>query len=250
MALLHSRVQREPCSQDDRVRGGIVSVRKMHYVSDMMKLGKTSQMPGIADKIMKRVRARGRGKWVCTPKDFLDLGSRAAVDQALSRLAKSGDLRRVGRGLYDLPRMSDVLKRPAPVDIDSAVAAVARRDSIRIMPDGMAAAHQLGLTNAVPAKAIYLSDGAPRTMKIDGWTVRFRHASPNVMLWADKPAGAVVQALRWLGQQAASDARVLATLQRKLPDAVKKDLVRHSANLPGWAVPITRSIAEPQIAAQ
>ncbi len=57
------------------------------------------QMTGIADKIMKRVRAKGRGKWVCTPKDFLDLGSRAAVDQALSRLATSGDLRRVGRGL-------------------------------------------------------------------------------------------------------------------------------------------------------
>lgn len=207
-------------------------------------------MPGIADKIMRRVRARGRGKWVCTPKDFRDLGSRAAIDQALSRLAKGGDLRRVGRGLYDLPRMSGVLKRPAPVDIDSAVAAVARRDSIRIMPDGMAAANQLGLTNAVPAKASYVSDGATRTVKIDGRTIRLRHASPSVMSWAGKSAAPVALALRWLGQQAASDARVSATLQRKLPDTVKKDLVRNSANLPGWAAPIVLSLTEPQIAAQ
>ena len=216
-------------------------------------------MSGISDKIMKRVRARGRGKWVCTPRDFHDLGSRAAVDQALSRLARSGTLRRVGHGLYDLPRMSGVLKRPAPVDIDSAVAAVVRRDGIRIMPDGMAAANRLGLTTAVPAQARYLTDGATRTLKIGGRTIRLRHARPKVMSWAGKPSAPVVQALLWLGPQAASDARVTATLQRTLPDAVKKDLVRHGAgrhsagrhgaDLPGWAAPVVRSLAEPHTGA-
>ena len=207
-------------------------------------------MSGVSDKIIRRVRARGRGKWVCTWRDFRDLGSRAAVDQALSRLAKSGTLRRVGHGLYDLPRMSGVLKRPAPVDIDSAIAAVVRRDGIRIMPDGMAAANRLGLTTAVPAKARYVTDGATRTVKIGGRTVRLRHARPKVMSWAGKPSAPVVQALLWLGPQAASDARVTATLKRTLPDAVKKDLAgRHGAGLPAWAVPIVRSLAEPHIGA-
>ena len=77
-------------------------------------------MTRVADRIMKRVSAHGRGRWVCTPKDFLDLGGRQAVDQALSRLVKAGRLRRAGRGLYDLPRTSDVLKRPAPVDLDAS----------------------------------------------------------------------------------------------------------------------------------
>ena len=66
-------------------------------------------MTRLADRIMKRLRAHGRGRWVCTPKDFLDLGSREAVDQALSRLVRTGRLRRAGRGLYDLPRTSAVL---------------------------------------------------------------------------------------------------------------------------------------------
>lgn len=206
-------------------------------------------MTGIADKIMKRVRAKGRGRWVCTPKDLLDLGSRAAVDQALSRLAKSGDLRRVARGMYDLPRISGVLKRPVPVDMDKAVAALARRDSIRIMPDGIAAANQLGLTNAVPAKTSYVTDGATRDVKIGNRTVRLRHAGPSVMAWAGKSSAPVMQALRWLGPQAASDARVAATLKRKLPDDVKKDLVRNSGSLPSWAAPIARSLVESQIAA-
>ena len=83
-------------------------------------------MISLAEKIMERVSAHGRGKWVCTPKDFLDLGSREAVDQALSRLVKAEQLRRVGHGLYDRPRMSKLLKRMAPVDLDAAIAAIAR----------------------------------------------------------------------------------------------------------------------------
>lgn len=203
-------------------------------------------MTRMADKILKRVSAHGRGRWVCTPKDFLDLGSREAVDQALSRLVKASQLRRVGHGLYDMPRMSDVLKRPAPVDLDAAIAALARRDGVRIMPDGLAAANQLGLTNALPAKASYVTDGSSRTVKIDGRTVRFRHARPSVMQWAGKPSAPVVQALRWLGPEAAADAQVVSILNRHLPDEVKRDLFQNSRHLPGWALPLARSITAGQ----
>ena len=206
-------------------------------------------MTPVADKIMKRVSTYGRGKWVSTPKDFLDLGSRVAVDQALHRLVKAGRLRRVGHGLYDMPRISEVLKRPAPVDLDAAVAALARRDGVRIMPDGLTAANQLGLTNAVPAKASYVTDGHSRTLKIDGRTVRFRHAGPRVMQWAGKPAAPVVQALRWLGPDDAADARVVSTLRRLLPDHVKRDLFENSRDLPGWAMPLARSITTDQAVA-
>ena len=200
-------------------------------------------MTAIADKIMKRVSAHGRGRWVCSPTDFLDLGSREAVDQALSRLVKAGKLRRIGHGLYDMPRFSDVLNRPAPVDIEAVISALERRDGVRTMPDGLVAANQLGLTTAIPAKVSYVTDGSPRTLKIDGTTIHFRHASPRVMQWAGKPAAPVVQALRWLGREAAADARVVSTLRRRLPDKVKRDLKRNISDLPGWAVPLAHSIA-------
>ena len=206
-------------------------------------------MMRIADKIMERVAVHERGKWVCTPKDFLDLGSREAVDQALSRLVKAGQLRRAGHGLYDRPRISDVLERPAPVDLDATIAALARRDDVRIMPDGLVAANQLGLTNAVPAKASYLTDGHSRTLKVDGRTVRFRHAAPSVMRWAGRPSAPVVQALRWLGRSAAADAQVVSTLSRLLPDPVKRDLSENSRDLPGWALPLARRITADQAVA-
>ena len=206
-------------------------------------------MTAMADKILRRVSVHGRGRWVGTPKDFLDLGSREAVDQALSRLVKAGRLRRVGHGLYDMPRISNVLNRPAPVELDAAIAALARRDGVRIMPDGLVAANQLGLTNAVPAKASYVTDGHSRTLKIDGRTVRFRHAGPSTMLWTGRPAAPVVQALRWLGPRAAANGEIISTLSRRLPDEVKLDLLDNSRHLPGWALPLARSIASGQVVA-
>lgn len=204
----------------------------------------------VADRIVRRMSAHGRGRWVCTPKDLLDLGSREAVDQALSRLVKAGRLRRAGRGLYDLPRISSVLERPAPVDLEAAVAALARRDAMRIMPDGATAAHRLGLTNVVPARAGYVTDGATRTVAIDGRTIRLRHAGPRVMRWAGRPAAPVAQALCWLGPDAVRDLRVVLILKRNLSDGVKRDLLRNGRDLPGWMQPLVRDIATDEAVAR
>ena len=201
-----------------------------------------------AEQIIKRVSEGDGAIRLCTPTDFLDVASRQAVDQALSRLVKAGRLRRVGHGLYHLPRISGVLKRPVPADLDDAIKAIARRDGVRIMPDGLAAANQLGLSNAVPAKPCYVTDGPTRTLKIDGRTVRFRHASPSVMQWAGRPSAPVAQALRWLGRDAAQDAQVVSTLRRVLPEHVKRDLLHNSRGLPGWALPLARRITTDQAA--
>ena len=200
-------------------------------------------MSDIAGKMMRRMRSRGKGRWVWTPKDFLDIGSRAAVDQALSRLVGIGQLRRVGRGFYALPRISRILNRPGPADLDSIVAAIARRDNIRIMPDGLVAANRLGLTNAMPAKADYVTDGASRTFTIDGWTVRLRHARPAIMNWTRKPAAPVVQALIWLGPNVADNPQTVSILRKQLPDAVKRDLVKGIGTLPNWVIPVVNKIA-------
>ena len=206
-------------------------------------------MVSVADKIMQMATERGKGAWVCTPRDFLGLGSREAVDQALSRLTKANKLRRIGHGLYDMPRFSSVLGRSAPADMDAVVSALARRDGVRIMPDGLAAANRLGLTNAVPARASYLTDAASRTLQIDGRTVRFRHGKPRIMQWAGRPAAPVVQALDWLGPAAARDAQVVAKLRRGLTDDVKHDLEENISDVPGWAAPLVRSIVDDQKAA-
>lgn len=202
-------------------------------------------MSSTSDRIIKRISSNDNERWVCTPKDFLDLGSRAAVDQSLSRLVRSGRLRRVGRGLYDIPRPSTILKGPRPVDIYSAIDAVARRDGVRIMPDGMVPANRLGLTTGVPAQAWYVTDGRSKTVDIDGMTVRFKHAAPSVMWWTGRPAAPVAQALRWLGPHLGTKAKeeTISILRDVLPDYVKLDLLKNCQHLPAWAVPVARGIA-------
>ncbi len=66
------------------------------------------------------------------------------------------------------------------------------------------------------------------------------------MQWAGKPSAPVVQALRWLGPEAAADAQVVSILNRHLPDEVKRDLFQNSRHLPGWALPLARSITAGQ----
>lgn len=203
-------------------------------------------MAPMADRIMEKVCAYDRGSWVCMPKDFLDLGSRAAVDQALSRLVKSGRLRRVGRGLYDRPRFSPVLNQLAPVDLNVVVDTLKRRYRIQIMPNGLQAANQLGLTTAVPAKACYLTDGASRTVRVGGRIIQFRHVSPRIMQWAGRSAAPVVQALHWLGPNAAND-QVVAILKHRLPDAVKQDLRQNRDDLPRWMRRLAGDITVAQV---
>lgn len=204
-------------------------------------------MAGVADRIMRRVHTCEKGQWVCAPKDFLDLGSRAAVDQALSRLIRKGQLRRVGRGLYDCPRISRILKQPAPVDLDAVVKALAKRYKVCLMPDGLVDANRLGLTNAVPARASYWTNGASRIIKIEGLTtIRFRHVSRRIMQWQDKSASPVVRALYWLGPVVAQNGQVVPALQRCLPEAVKQNLRQYRTDLPDWMVPLAHSLtAEP-----
>ena len=202
-------------------------------------------MTGIPAKIMKRVQRHGRGSRVYTPKDFVDLGGRAAVDQALSRLMKDGRLRRVGRGLYDYPRQSKLLGQAVPPRAYAVAEAVAGRDA-NLLPDGMAAANALGLTNAVSAKPSYVTDGRIGKVTIGGQTVSLKAPQRHLKHWMGHPAAHVVQALLWLGHDSASDPDVVTTLRAILPDVVKRDLRSGVGNVPGWAAPIINQVVAQQ----
>lgn len=137
-------------------------------------------------------------KLVWTPSDFVDIGSRDAVDKALQRMAKSGRLRRIDRGLYDVPTFNALTKKPTVPDYRSVIDAVARRDKARCVVDGMMAANTLGLTNAVPAKIEVLVDARLKPIQLGNQKIVFKHAAPSRLYWAERPGMYLVQALYWL----------------------------------------------------
>ena len=147
-------------------------------------------------RVLDRISAEPSKVW--TPGDFADVGSREAVDKALQRLAKSGELRRIERGLYDKPRLNKLTgKRSAP-DYRAVIEAVARRDKARFVVDGMTAANTLGLTNAVPAKIEVLVDARLKPIELGNQRIVFKHAAPSRLYWAGRPGMYLVQALHWL----------------------------------------------------
>jgi hypothetical protein len=192
-------------------------------------------------KVLSRIRGNGRGS-VYVPRDFFDFGSREAVAQALHRLEKKGVLRRLARGVYDFPKRHPTLGLLTP-SAETIAAALAGRDHTRLQPAGAYAANALGLSEQVPAKAVFLTDGPSRTVKIGPMTIQLRQTTPRNMAAAGRLSGLVIQAFRELGEEHITPTRI-KQLKRTLPADKRRELVKDIKLAPAWMHPIFRDLAE------
>lgn len=185
---------------------------------------------------------------VWTPLDFVDLGPRGSVDLALHRLIATNEIRRIGRGLYDKPRINQLTGKTTYPDHRAVIDALARRDKARMVVDGLTAANDLGLTDAVPARALVLTDARLKPIKLGNLTIDFQRVSPNRLYWADRPAMRVVQALHWLRDMLPRDkGRIFKRLLAILRDsdhgkAIEEDLRSGLPTLPEWLQEIVRDL--------
>lgn len=197
--------------------------------------------PGSVDAAIRAQLSASEGGRVFSPADFAHLGSRAAVDKVLSRLTASGEVRRVARGLYDVPRTHAILGQLLPSTHDIAHA-IAGKSSLRLQPSGAYAANLLGLTEQVPMKLAFLTDGASRTIHIGNQTIILKHTTPRNMATAARVSGLVIQALRHL-RQAHIDDQVIAALRGRLTAEDKAMLLTDATLAPAWVADIMRRIA-------
>lgn len=205
--------------------------QKYAYSSDM-----GPAMPQLSQQILEYAKQLPEGATVAA-KGLLHLGTRAAVDQALSRLAERGQLIRAGRGVYLLPVSSRFGTR-AP-SVEQAVEALAAQRGETIVPSGAAAANNLGLTTQVPVRSVYLTSGRTRKLNLGKQVVELRHAPRWQLALAHRPAGEAVRALAWLGPEEAESA--LRVLKEKLPSAAFGELVAAAPQLPTW---LARSVGK------
>lgn len=213
-------------------------------------------MSDLKSSITAQIDTAGPGHvWV--PTDFAQLGNRDAVDKTLQRLVKAGDLRRIDRGLYDRPTINRLTRRPSTPDYRAVVEAIARRDQLRLLVDGMTAANDLGLTDAVPARVTIHTDARRRAIRLDNLNIEFKQTAPSRLYWAGRPAMRVVQALHWLKDTLAADHdRILGRLAKVLADpahgaAIRQDLLDGFSVMPAWMQSLVRDLSgcTPQAAA-
>lgn len=188
-------------------------------------------MSAVADKIMKRVRGKGRG-WVFTPKDLIDFGTRGSIDMALSRLVQSGAVRRIGRGLYDYPKIHSKLGVLSP-DTDKLAQAVSAQSGNKVFASGASSANRLGLSTQIPAKPTYATNGPSRVKKVAGRSLALKHARAPLIAGATNRANAVLQALSYIGKDNI-DADVIRNLAGQLNDRDMKTLSKSRPQIPGW----------------
>jgi hypothetical protein len=194
----------------------------------------------ICSRVLSRIYGSGRGS-IFTPSHFLDLGSRQAIDVALHRLVEKKTLRRLARGLYEYPREHPELGTLSP-DIEKVAKALASKDRIRLQPAGAYAANLLGLSEQVPAKAVFLTDGRSRTVKIRRQEIQLRHTTPRNMAAAGRLSGLLMQAFRHLGREHITPKR-MAHLKRTLPAKERKQLIKDVPLAPAWMHPFFRELA-------
>jgi hypothetical protein len=207
----------------------LVLKEKNYIISFKNKMSRHAQ--SICSQITNRINGHGRG-WVFTPKHFLDLGSRRAVDLALHRLKASGTIRQLARGLYDYPVQDPVLGAVAP-SAEAIARALVVRDAIRLQPSG----------------AVFLTDGPARKVKIGGKReIILQHTTPRHMATAGSKSGTLIQALRYLGQDQMDD-QVLATLHRQISDDERPSIRKDLPHAPAWIADLLRPLTEPDTAA-
>lgn len=192
--------------------------------------------------IMARIR---RSKRINSfkPADFIDLMNRDAIDQALSRLVGKGLLCRLSRGVYSLPKVHPVLGPLLPTPNDIRKALEGKGLSLKIQPTGAYAANQLGLTEQVPTRIAFLTDGPSRKVKVGVQEINLRQTSPRNMATAGRISGLVIQALRHLGK-AHVDETTIGILRSRLSPEDRACLLKDAGYAPAWIAVILRNLAE------
>jgi hypothetical protein len=193
-------------------------------------------MQTVAERILTEAERLPEGALI-SAKDFLHLGNRAAVDQALKRLKERDELMSIDRGVYVRPVKTRFGMR-AP-GAEKVIERFAATRAETIVPHGAAAANSLGLTTQVPTKLVYLTSGKSRKLKLGAQTVEMKHAPPWMLLPSHRAAGEAVRALEWIGEHRAAEA--LTKLKPKLAPSTVEELIALRPVLPAW---MSKSISQ------
>lgn len=195
----------------------------------------------VVQNVKKRIIKKGKG-WCFTPKHFQDLDSDTGVRSALSRLEKDNFIRRLAQGIYEYPREHAVLGI-LPPNLEEIAKAIAEKNGIQIQPSGAYAANLIGLSEQVPGRVVFLTNGPSKKIKIGKQEIIFRTTTEKNMYPAGTKAGLVIQAFRHLGKDNIN--KIIFNRTKKfLAGTNKHELVTTLKYAPQWIRTLIINIVE------
>lgn len=185
----------------------------------------------IKDQVLVKVSKASFGQ-VFFLGDFEKHGSSDNIRKVLSRFEQEGIVERLAHGIYIKPKKDPLLGTLYPT-IAEIAKEIAKRDKARIAPTGVMALHLLGLTTQVPLKAVYLTDGSQREVKIGNRSIKFKRTVPKSFAIKDELLHLIVQAFKEKGQREITE-EFLNTIRqsvKKLDEKVMRNQLRYA---PVW----------------
>lgn len=191
---------------------------------------------------LSRIYGNGRG-WVFTPKDFTDLGPRSSIDVGLHFLVEQGKIRRIGRGLYDYPKSSNLLKKTLSPDYFQVAGAVARKNGWKIAPSGETILNKFRLSTQVPSQYVFESDGENKTITVSGVKLHFKKAPLKDIGIKNKNGQFLVRAIKALGKDRI-DEQVINTLREEIPSREYKAILKETKMVTGWVYNVIQKVCK------
>lgn len=188
-------------------------------------------MPSVEDRIEKSIKAKPRGT-LLFPEDFSRFATSVAIRKALQRLKERGLIKPVAHGIYVRPKTSDYIGELIP-SAEEVVKGIAERDKIRLVPTGAYAQHALGLTTQIPLNLVFLTDGAPRIIRVGKRTIKLKKTTPKNLMARGPISSLTIQALRDMGKDRVTSEdqeKIIRLLRNEEPKNLKHDM----ALAPEW----------------
>lgn len=192
----------------------------------------------IQTNIENNIKTMKKGT-IIFPSSFDAFGNVEVVKKSLLRLEQKEFLVRLAHGIYLYPKQDKLLGTLYP-SIEEIANAIAERDKARIIPTGIKALNQLGLSNQIPMNIVFLTDGAPRSIVVGKRTIKFKRTAPKNLAVKGKITGLIIQALKEIGKNNITTEQ-LEKINNHLK-LEKEDIIEHDAKLaPAWISQIMKN---------
>jgi hypothetical protein len=193
----------------------------------------------VQTRIENAIKSMNRGS-ILFPSNFDGIGNVEAVKKSLLRLETKKFLIRLAHGIYLYPKEDKLLGVLYP-SIEEIANAIANRDKARIIPTGIKALNQLGLSNQIPMNIVFLTDGAARSIIVGKRTIKFKRTTPKNLAVKGKITSLIIQALKEIGKENVTEEQIeIISKHLKLE---KEEIIMHDAKLsPAWISKIIKNV--------
>lgn len=183
----------------------------------------------VAETISNRIKRMRKGRPFASTM-FVQVGPRTSVDQALSRLVKSGSLERITRGVYMRPKQNKYIGkvRPNPLTV---VEVITKANGETIQMHGAEAVRKFGLSTQMQVQPTFYTSGSTREINIGNAVVRLKHVSRDRLQHAGTKVGMALTALHYIGKEGMSD-QVISKITSVLSS---EELIKlRACKMPEW----------------